>query len=79
MVFISSAGGGVFAPAAPALKPVLTALTDKNQPKPFECVGTREEILASLENRTGKLLADWGEDKFLNDQQKDLLKKLAYA
>lgn len=65
--------------ADPALKSVLTALTDKNQPKPFECVGTREEILASLENRTQKLLADWGEDKFLSESQKNLLKKLAYA
>lgn len=65
--------------ADPSLKPILAALTDKNLPKPFECVGTREEILASLENRTEKLLTDWGEDQFLSGQQKDLLKKLAYA
>ncbi len=65
--------------ADPAVKPILTALTDENQIKPFECVGTREEIKASLENRTQKILADWGEDKFLNELQKTLLKKLTYA
>lgn len=65
--------------ADPAIKPVLTALTDQNQIKPFECVGTREEIKASLENRTQKILADWGEDKFLSEPQKNLLKKLTYV
>jgi len=65
--------------ADPALKPVLNALTDENQSKPFECVATREEILASLDNRPQKLLADWGEDKFLSQSQKNLLKQLAYA
>jgi len=65
------------------LMPMLDQLIGKGEFKPFECVGTKEEIIASLDllksGKSQKILSDWGEDKFLSQPQKNLLKKLAYA
>ena len=65
------------------LLPLLKQLKGEGEFRPFECVGTKEEIIASLDlvgkGQSHKILSSWGEDKFLTDPQKKLLKRLAYA
>lgn len=57
------------------LKPVLDSLILENMVKPFECVGTRQEIRLALKNKgLSSILNSWGQNN-LSDKYEKILKK----
>ena len=60
---------------------LITHLTGKNLPKPFECVGTIREIKAALHfpQDLKILLKDWGHDEFIPKDLQVKLKSLIHV
>jgi hypothetical protein len=59
-----------------SLGQTLNALTDDNEVKPFECVGTRHELRVALNiEKDDTILNSWSVDNNLPDQFQKLLKK----
>jgi hypothetical protein len=57
------------------LNPILDALINDSVVKPFECVGTREEIKLALENKDlSNILSSWGQNN-LGEKYEKILKK----
>ncbi|MDO8655397.1 MAG: hypothetical protein Q7R48_03195 [bacterium] len=48
-----------------SLAPLMDQLTGKRGFKPFECVGTPQEVNAALSGKTGKLLRSWNTRNFI--------------
>lgn len=60
--------------ADPGLKLLLEDLTNETHVKPFECVGTREELRAALNGSVEKLIPDWDEKNNLPAKFEELLR-----
>lgn len=59
-----------------SLKPMLNSLISETEVKPFECVGTREELKVALGMIDGKrILNSWGNENNLPGEYKEVLKK----
>jgi UDP-N-acetyl-alpha-D-muramoyl-L-alanyl-L-glutamate epimerase len=56
------------------LDPILNSLINDNTVKPFECVGTREEIRLALKNKVSSILNSWGKNN-LDDKYERILKE----
>lgn len=63
------------------LADLLKHLTGQTPPKPFECVGTTQEIKATLNSPedVSLLLKDWGFDGFIPEPLKTTLKQLSHV
>lgn len=62
----------------PELKGTLSELIDDGKVKPFECVGTREELKIALqmeENSDNEILSSWNDKNNLSGEYQDILKK----
>ncbi len=58
----------------PSLQSILSELVDPDKVKPFECVGTKEELKASIENNL-TMLKNWNEDNNLPKEYAEILRK----
>jgi hypothetical protein len=58
----------------PELANIFEALRNPDHDKPFECVGTREEVNRSLDKQTGALLNHFDDKHFIPDEFMRLLK-----
>ena len=59
-----------------SLKPMLNSLISEAEIKPFECVGTREELKVALGIIDGKrILNSWGDENNLPVNYQEILKK----
>lgn len=62
------------------LEPLLKSLISESEVKPFECVGTRDELKVALGISTDKnILKSWSDKNNLPDIYQKILKKYVYA